>query len=97
MSPKKTKKKLTWKQIDIEGKLDTLAETIKRTRFETPDNKTRLLGKVNRWEEQIQEIKNKIVYIKKTLAETGAILEADINYPSVAESRKATWRLFKNE
>ena len=68
MSPKKTEKKLTWKQIDIEGKLDTLLGTIKRTRVETPQNKTRLLGKVDRWEEQIQEINDRINYIKKTLA-----------------------------
>ena len=42
MSPKKSEKKLTWKQIDIEGKLDTLLRTIKKTKNETPENKTRL-------------------------------------------------------
>ncbi len=68
MSPKKTEKKLTWKQIDIEGKLDTLLRTIIKTKHETPENKTRLLGKVDRWKEQIQEINDKIKYIKKTLA-----------------------------
>lgn len=68
MSPKKTEKKLTWKQIGIEGKLDTLLRTIMKTKNETPENKTRLLGKVDRWEEQIQEINDRIKYIKKTLA-----------------------------
>jgi len=76
MSPKKTEKKLTWKQIDIERKLDTLLETIKRTRHETPENKTRLLGKVDRWEEEIQEINDRIQFIKKTLTPR---LERELN------------------
>ncbi|MHA1137182.1 MAG: ribonuclease III domain-containing protein [Candidatus Thorarchaeota archaeon] len=68
MSRKKSMKKLTWHSIQIEDKLNTLSRTIEGTKTQTPKNKTKLLGKVDRWQEQIHEVKEGIHYIKKKLA-----------------------------
>lgn len=68
MSPKKSERKLTWHPIQIEEKMDILSRTIEKTKTHTSDNKTRLLGKTDRWQEQIQEINDRIHYIKKRLA-----------------------------
>jgi len=68
VSPKKSKKKLTWQSVHIEDKLNTLSKTIERTKTQTPENQTRLLGKVDRWQEQIHEVNEGIKYIKKKLA-----------------------------
>ncbi len=68
MSPKKTEYKITWRPVQIEDRLDTLSKTIGRTKNQTPANKTRLLGKLKRWQEQIQEINEGIRYTKKRLA-----------------------------
>ncbi|MGY5860183.1 MAG: ribonuclease III domain-containing protein [Candidatus Thorarchaeota archaeon] len=68
MGSKKSKKKLTWQPVHIEEKLNTLSKTIEWTKKQTPENKTRLLGKVDRWQEQIQEVNDGIHYIKKKLA-----------------------------
>ena len=67
MSPKRTVKKIAWQPVHVEERLEVLSQTIDRTRRQTHDNKTRLLGKVDRWQEQIQEINEGIQYIKKTL------------------------------
>ncbi|TFG31487.1 hypothetical protein EU528_06015 [Candidatus Thorarchaeota archaeon] len=67
MSPKKTAKKITWQPVNIEERLEILSKTIGRTKRQAPENKTRLLGKVDRWEEQLQEINERIQYVKKKL------------------------------
>ncbi len=67
MSPKKTERKITWVLVHIEDRLETLSKTIERTKSQTPRNQTRLLGKVERWQEQFQEIDEGIQYIKKKL------------------------------
>lgn len=67
MSPKKSEKKLTWQPVQIEEKLHTLLKTLEKTKNHTSENKTRLLGKVDRWQEQIQEVNDRIDYIKKKL------------------------------
>lgn len=67
MSPKKSDRKIGWKSIRIENKLDTLTQIIERTKRQTPENKTRLLGKIDRWLEQLEYINDRIRYIKKTL------------------------------
>jgi len=67
VSPKRTERKITWKTVDIENRLDTITQVLERTKRQTPENKTRLLGKVDRWLEQIEEINDKIRYIKKVL------------------------------
>lgn len=64
---RKTKRKITWQPVHIEDRLKTLSKTIEQTIKQTPANKTRLLGKLNRWQEQIQEIYKDIRYIKKHL------------------------------
>jgi ribonuclease-3 len=68
VSPKKSVKKLAWRTVQIEDKLKILSRILERTISQTPDNKTRLLGKVDRWQEQIHEVNEKIDYIKKKLA-----------------------------
>ncbi|MGY5872860.1 MAG: ribonuclease III domain-containing protein [Candidatus Thorarchaeota archaeon] len=67
MSPKKHERKIVWKSIHIENRLDTLTQVIERTRRQAPENKTRLLGKAERWLEQLDEVNDRIRYIKKTL------------------------------
>ena len=67
MSPKKRERKIVWKSIQIENRLDTLTQIIERTRRQTPENKTRLLGKVDKWLEQLDGVNDRIRYIKKTL------------------------------
>ncbi|MGY5880754.1 MAG: ribonuclease III domain-containing protein [Candidatus Thorarchaeota archaeon] len=67
MGPNKRERKIVWKSIHIENRLDTLTQIIERTRRQSPENKTRLLGKTDRWLEQLDEINDKIRYIKKTL------------------------------
>lgn len=67
MSPKKSERKLTWQPIQIEQKLHTLLRTIENTKTLTSENKTRLLGKVDRWQEQIEEINDRIDFIKKKI------------------------------
>jgi dsRNA-specific ribonuclease len=67
VSPKKRERKIVWKSIQIENRLDTLTQIIERTRRQTPENKTRLLGKVDKWLEQLDEVNDRIRYIKKTL------------------------------
>ncbi|MCK5390492.1 MAG: hypothetical protein KAJ36_08370, partial [Candidatus Thorarchaeota archaeon] len=64
---RKIKQKITWQPVHIENRLATLSKTIELTKEQTPANKTRLLGKLNRWQEQIQEINKGIRYIKKHL------------------------------
>jgi ribonuclease-3 len=68
MSLKRAQREVTWEPINIENKLNTLSKTIEWTKKQTPKNKTRLLGKIDRWQEQIQEVNDRIHYIKKTLA-----------------------------
>jgi dsRNA-specific ribonuclease len=68
VSLKKSQREVTWEPIHIEDKLETLSKTIEWTKKQTPENKTRLLGKVDRWQEQIQEMNDRIYYIKKKLA-----------------------------
>ena len=68
MSPKKSVKKLTWQSIQIEDKLKILSKTIEQTKTQTPEKNTRLLGKVDRWQEQLHEVNEGIHYIKKKLA-----------------------------
>lgn len=67
VSPKKKERKIAWKSIHIENRLDTLTQVLERTRRQTPENTTRLLRKVNRWLEQLDEVNDRIRYIKKTL------------------------------
>jgi dsRNA-specific ribonuclease len=67
VSQKRRERKIVWKSVHIENRLDTITQILERTRRHTPENKTRLLGKVDRWLEQIEEINDKIKYIKKTL------------------------------
>ena len=67
VSPKKHERKIVWKSIHIENRLDTLTQVIERTRRQAPENKTRLLGKAERWLEQLDEVNDRIRYIKKTL------------------------------
>ena len=68
MSPKKTDRKITWAPVHIEDRIDTLSKTIEITKSQTSANKTRLLGKLERWQEEIQEIDKGIRYTKKKLA-----------------------------
>ena len=68
MSPKKTDRKIKWEPVHIEDRIDTLSKIIERTKSETSANKTRLLGKLERWQGQIQEINKAIRYTKKKLA-----------------------------
>ncbi len=65
---RKIKQKITWQPVHIEKRLNTLSKTIELTKKQTPANMTRLLGKLDRWQEQIQEINKGIRYIKKNLA-----------------------------
>ena len=67
-SPKKTERKITWQPVHIEDRLNTLSITIRKTKEQTPENTTRLLGKLSRWQEQIQEVNEGIRYIKKHLS-----------------------------
>ncbi|TFH00978.1 MAG: hypothetical protein E4H14_19120, partial [Candidatus Thorarchaeota archaeon] len=67
VSPKMRERKIVWKSVQIENRLDTLLQILERTRRQTSDGKTRLLGKVQRWQEQLDEINDKIRYIQKTL------------------------------
>lgn len=67
MSPKKREQKIIWRSVHIENRLDTLTQVLEKTRRKTPENQTRLHGKVDRWLEQIEEINERIRYIKKTL------------------------------
>jgi ribonuclease-3 len=76
MKPKKTQRVIKWKPVHIENRLDTLSQTIARTKRRTPENKTRLHGKLERWQEQIDEINVRIRYIKKTL---GPKLEKELD------------------
>jgi len=64
---RKIEHKITWQPVHIEDRLNTLTKTIELTKEQTPANVTRLLGKLNRWQEQIQEINKGISYIKKHL------------------------------
>jgi len=68
VSPKKTDRKITWAPVHIEDRIDTLSKTIEITKSQTSANKTRLLGKLERWQEKIQEIDKGIRYTKKKLA-----------------------------
>ncbi len=65
--PKKTNRKITWQPVHIEDRLNTLSKTIEQTKEQTPANSTRRLGKLSRWQEQIQEVNKGIRYIKKHL------------------------------
>jgi dsRNA-specific ribonuclease len=67
MNPKKTERRIKWQPVHIENRLDNLTQTIARTRRLTPENKTRLHGKLERWQEQLDEINEGIRYIKKKL------------------------------
>lgn len=68
MSLKKFQREITWEPIHIEEKLNTLSKTIEWTKKQTPENKTRLLEKIDRWQEQIKEMNDGIHYIKKMLS-----------------------------
>ncbi|MFW9844194.1 MAG: ribonuclease III domain-containing protein [Candidatus Thorarchaeota archaeon] len=64
----KTAQTLTWQPIYIEDRLNILSKTIESTKRQTPENKTRLLSKVDRWQEQFIEINKGVEYIKKKLS-----------------------------
>ncbi|MHA1863549.1 MAG: ribonuclease III domain-containing protein [Candidatus Thorarchaeota archaeon] len=68
MCPKKAELKITWQPVHIEDRIDTLSKTIEITKSQTSANKTRLLGKLERWQEKIQEIDKGIRYTKNILA-----------------------------
>ncbi len=67
MSLIRTKQGFTWVPVNIEEKLQQLLETIEKTREDTPNNKTKLLSKIDRWKVQIEEIVTRIGYIKNEL------------------------------
>jgi ribonuclease-3 len=60
--------RLSWKPIDIVTKLDILLDAIEQTRNRTPSNKSRLLTKIGRWKEQIEQIREGIEYVNHDLA-----------------------------
>lgn len=67
MTPIKTKQGFAWNPVNIEEKLNLLLSAIEKTESNTPENKTRLLNKIERWKTQIEEITDRIQYIRNDL------------------------------
>ena len=58
---------LSWKPIKVMSRMETLAETVQQTRINTATNNTRLLNKLERWQQDIKYIQESLERIEKKL------------------------------
>ena len=89
---------LEWTPVQIEAKLETILATMDKTRNETPINSTRLLGKLDKWQWDIERIQS---FLKTIRYELGPSLEdiLDVKIPDkellqVAMFQPSTKNLF---
>ena len=58
---------LSWKPIKVMSRMETLAEIVQQTRINTATNNTRLLSKLERWQQDIKYIQECLERIEKKL------------------------------
>ncbi|MFW9793934.1 MAG: ribonuclease III domain-containing protein [Candidatus Thorarchaeota archaeon] len=58
---------LPWKPIHLVNRMDVLAGTVQKTYNENPNNSTRLLGKLEKWSQDIKYIQDSLSRIEKEL------------------------------
>lgn len=63
----RTKQGFAWNPVNIDQKLNLIVGEIEKKRTVTPQNKTKLLNKIDRWKTQISEITDRVHYIRNKI------------------------------